>query len=92
MKSIITPVITEKSIARISDGKYVFKIRSFANKPEVAKVIKEIYKVDVIKVNIIKTHNEEILVRGRNKAVKKGYKKAIITIKKGQKIPGFEEK
>lgn len=92
MRSLISPVITEKSIAKVVDGKYIFRIRQNANKPQIAKAISEFYKVNVVKVNIINNQNEEIIVRGRHKATKKGYKKAIVTIKKGQKIPGFEEK
>lgn len=93
MKQILlSPIITEKAISKIIEGVYTFKVANSANKVEVAKAVKDLYKVDVVRVNVIKIKAEEKLVRGRFQARIKGWKKAIVTLKKGQKIPGFEEK
>ena len=57
---IIAPVITEKSMAGIAAKKYTFKVAQDANKIEIAQAVKELFKVDVAKVNTIS-------VRGRAK-------------------------
>ena len=82
---IITPVITEKSTNLSEQNKIVFKINRNANKKNVKKSIEKIFKVNVIKVNIINKKTRTKLTRGRKVKVT-GYKKAIITLKKGQTI------
>ena len=92
MRILIKPVITEKSMTDVSLGRYVFMVAKSANKPEIAKAIYDLYKVKPVKINIITKKGEEKLIRGRYPAKTKSTKKAIVTLKKGQKIPGFEEK
>ena len=82
---IITPVITEKSTNLSEQNKIVFKINRNANKKNVKKSIEKIFKVNVIKVNIKNKKTRIKLTRGRKVKVT-GYKKAIITLKKGQSI------
>ncbi len=82
---IISPVITEKSTNLSDQNKIVFKINKNANKKSVKKSIEKIFKVNVIKVNIINKKTRIKLTRGRKVKVT-GYKKAIITLKKGQSI------
>tara|TARA_Y100000768_G_scaffold112845_1_gene83159 strand:- start:596 stop:892 length:297 start_codon:yes stop_codon:yes gene_type:complete len=82
---IISPVITEKSTNLSEQNKIVFKINRNANKKNVKKSIEKIFKVNVIKVNIINKKTRTKLTRGRKVKVA-GYKKAIITLKKGQSI------
>ena len=82
---IISPVITEKSTNLSEQNKIVFKINRNANKKNVKKSIEKIFKVNVIKVNIINKKTRIKLTRGRKVKVT-GYKKAIITLKKGQNI------
>lgn len=86
------PIITEKSTMGIENGKYVFKVSPKSNKPLIAKEIEELYKVDVIKVNVLKTKTYKHFVKGRQVISQKPWKKAIVTLKKGQKIDGFEIK
>ena len=83
--SIIGPVITEKSTNLSEQNKIVFKVPGKTNKVSIKKNIEKIFKVNVIKVNIINKQNRKKLTRGRKVKVK-GYKKAIITLKKGQSI------
>lgn len=92
MKILIRPMITEKAMAMAAGSKYVFEVATSANKHQVSQSIKEIYKVDVVKVNAIRIKSEEKLIRGRYKATIKAKKKVIVTLKKGQKIEGFEVK
>ena len=82
---IISPVITEKSTNLSEQNKIVFKINRNANKKNVKKSIEKIFKVNVIKVNIINKKTRTKLTRGRKVKVV-GYKKAIITLKKGHSI------
>tara|TARA_B100001540_G_C15181535_1_gene362254 strand:- start:167 stop:463 length:297 start_codon:yes stop_codon:yes gene_type:complete len=82
---IISPVVTEKSTNLSEQNKIVFKINRNANKKNVKKSIEKIFKVNVIKVNIINKKTRIKLTRGRKVKVT-GYKKAIITLKKGQSI------
>ena len=82
---IISPIVTEKSTNLSVQNKIVFKIPSGANKKNLKNNIEKIFKVNVIKVNIINKQNRTKLTRGRKVKVS-GYKKAIITLKKGQSI------
>ena len=83
--SVKSPVITEKATIMSEQNKTVFKVHSSANKKNIKKNIEKIFKVKVIKINIINIKSKYKLRQGR-KSVKKGYKKAIITLKKGQSI------
>ena len=82
---ILSPVVTEKSTNLSEQNKIVFKVPMRANKTNLKKNIEKIFKVNVIKVNIINKQNRIKLTRGRKVKVS-GFKKAIITLKKGQSI------
>lgn len=81
------PIFTEKTEKMKNSEKavYVFKILKSANKVEVKKIIENLYKVKVEKVRIIKTPSKS-LTRAGLKSVRPGYKKALVTLKKGEKI------
>ena len=83
--TIVGPVITEKSTNLSSFNKVVFKVRDDANKKILKKNIEKLFKVNVVKVNIINKKSILKFTRGRNSRVK-GFKKAIVTLKKGQSI------
>ena len=82
---IFSPFVTEKSTNLSEQNKIVFKVPSKANKKNLKKSIEKIFKVDVTKINIINKRNRIKLTRGKKIKVQ-GYKKAIITLKKGQNI------
>jgi len=82
---ILFPVVTEKSTNLSEHNKIVFKVPSSANKVSLKKNIEKIFKVNVTKINIINKQNRTKLTRGRKVKVS-GFKKAIITLKKGQSI------
>tara|TARA_B100000427_G_C15312545_1_gene508941 strand:+ start:158 stop:460 length:303 start_codon:yes stop_codon:yes gene_type:complete len=82
---ILSPVVTEKSTNLSQLNKVTFKVSSKSTKSTVKKNIEKIFKVNVVKVNIINKQRREKIVRGRKVKVQ-GYKKAIITLKKGQNI------
>ena len=82
---ILSPIVTEKSTNMSEQNKIVFKVPNSSNKEIIKKNIEKIFKVNVTKVNIIIKQPRIKLTRGRKVKVK-GYKKAIITLKKGQTI------
>ena len=83
--SILSPVVTEKSTNLSEMNKVVFKVNSMADKKSIKKSVEKIFKVNVLKVNTINIKGKTKLVRNR-KSKKPGYKKAILTLKKGQSI------
>ena len=82
---IVSPMVTEKSTNLSEQNKIVFKVASGANKINLKKNIEKIFKVNVTKINIINKQNRTKLTRGKKVKVS-GFKKAIITLKKGQSI------
>ena len=82
---IISPIVTEKSTKISEYNKIVFKGPANADKKNLKKNIEKIFKVNVVKVNIINKKNREKLTRGRKVKIS-GFKKAIVTLKKGQNI------
>jgi large subunit ribosomal protein L23 len=77
--------VTEKTTNLSDQNKIVFKVPTTANKKNLKNNIEKIFKVNVTKINIINKQNRIKLSRGRKVKVT-GFKKAIITLKKGQSI------
>ena len=82
---ILSPLVTEKTTNLSDQNKVVFKVPVTANKKNLKNNIEKIFKVNVTKINIINKQNRTKVTRGRKVKVS-GYKKAIITLKKGQSI------
>ena len=82
---ILSPLVTEKSTNLSEQNKIIFKVPNKTNKINLKKNIEKIFKVNVTKINIINKQNRTKLTRGRKIKVS-GFKKAIITLKKGQSI------
>ena len=82
---ILSPIVTEKSTNLSDQNKIVFKVPDNANKKNLKKNIEKIFKVNVTKINIINKKSRNKITRGRKVKVM-GYKKAIITLQKGQNI------
>ena len=85
LDTIVSPVITEKATSLSEYNKIVFKVNKGANKNLIKKNIEKIFKVNVVKINTINLKGKTKLVRGK-KSSKSSYKKAIVTLKKGQSI------
>jgi len=83
--SIRNPIITEKATILSEQNKTVFRVHKTANKKVIKKNIEKIFKVNVIKVNIL-NKKTKVKIRQGKKVFKSGYKKAIVTLKKGQSI------
>jgi len=83
------PLVTEKS-TRLSDGsKYVFEVDKRASKDQVRLAVEKAFKVGVVKVNIVRVPGE-IKRMGRRAVAHPSWKKAIVTLKEGDKIQFFE--
>lgn len=83
------PVVSEKSVKGMGHNQYTFKVHSRANKIQVLKAVEEIFKVKVTKVRTMNFFGKKKRFRatvGRQP----DYKKAIVTVKEGQKIEVFE--
>ena len=79
------PVITEKSTALQSSGKYVFEVSKTANKAQVKEAVEKAFKVTVIGVNVMVVKGKLRRV-GRGTTVTPSRKRAIVTLKAGDKI------
>lgn len=88
---ILKPIVTEKSAVFENTGKYIFKVYPGTNKIEVKKAVEKIFGTKVLSVNILNTRLK-IKKRGKTSGTVSGYKKAIVTLKKGEKIKIREEK
>ena len=80
-----SPHITEKATDLVERNKYVFKVFPGANKIEIKKAIEDLYRVDVLSVRIVNVSAKKRRL-GRIEGFRRKYKKAIVTIKKDQKI------
>ena len=85
LNTIVSPAITEKATSLSEFNKIVFKVNKGASKNSIKKSIEKIFKVNVIKINTINLRGKTKLVRGK-KSSRPGYKKAIVTLKKGQSV------
>jgi large subunit ribosomal protein L23 len=83
------PLITEKSMDLVADNKYTFIVDLKSNKVEIKKAVEELFKVKVEKVNTMRYKGKLTRVRGRQ-GFTQDYKKAIVTLKQGDKIEMFE--
>lgn len=82
---IFAPVITEKTAAMESEGKYVFKVDVRASKPQIKQAIEKAFNVKVESVNTMNNHPKDKRV-GRYSGKTNRYKKAIVKLAKGSTI------
>jgi len=85
LDTIISPIITEKATSLSEFNKVLFRVHRGASKNSIKRSIEKIFKVNVTKINTINLREKTKLVKGK-KSRKPGYKKAIVTLKKGQSI------
>jgi len=82
---ILGPRITEKSAYAAEKNTFVFNVAPDANKIQIKQAIKTLYKVTPTAVNIVVAKPRKVVFRG-NRGTQSGYKKAYVTLKKGDKI------
>jgi large subunit ribosomal protein L23 len=90
---ILRPVISEKSIDETQRGKYTFRVHRDANKHQIKEAIEDLFKVDVVTINVSTTQAKE-KSRNRGRVRIEGWtskwKRAVVTLAAGQKIEFFE--
>ena len=86
------PIVTEKSMKFTDNSLYTFLVDKHASKPQIAKAVADQFKVDVVSVKTIIVKGEEKFQRRVRKSYfTKGFKKAMVQLKSGQKISIFEQ-
>ena len=85
MKIIKKPRITEKASFAVEANVYSFDVSDNANKTEIKKAIFALYKVKPTKVNVLSVPRKNIVSKGKI-GVRGGGKKALVYLKKGDKI------
>jgi large subunit ribosomal protein L23 len=83
------PLVTEKNTALQSVGKYSFEVDADASKEQIQQAVEKGFKVTVTSVNVMTVRGRERRV-GRKKVLASKWKKAVVTLKPGDKITIFE--
>lgn len=86
---ILRPIVSEKSMGGMRDGRYSFVVHRNANKIEIRQAVSEIWGVDVASVHTMRYRGK---VRRVNKSEgrRPDWKKAVVTLRPGERIPFFE--
>ena len=83
------PLITEKNTMLHTQGKYAFEVDAEANKPQIKQAVEKAFKVTVMAVNVMTVPGKTKRV-GKQMVLTPSHKKAIVTLKTGDKIELFE--
>lgn len=86
---LLKPLITEKAANLGEVNKYIFEVAVDANKIEVVKAVKEVYGVSPVSVNMVSVSGKQKR-HGRIMGKRKDWKKAIVTLKKGETLNVYE--
>lgn len=85
----LIPIVTEKALRSSAEGTYVFRVPLSATKPMIATAVAKTFGVNVRRVTTLRAVPEKIRFK-RLPGTKQGYKKAIVALIHGERIPGFE--
>ena len=85
---LIAPVVSEKSYSLIEGNKYSFRVHSKAHKTQIRQAVEQLFDVHVKSVNVLKV-NPKPKRRGLQSGTKKGWKKAIVELREGERIEIF---
>jgi large subunit ribosomal protein L23 len=86
---LLAPIVSEKSYAGTSVGKYTFRVHEDAHRTQVRQAVEQLFDVKVARVNIVKVQPKPKR-RGQIRGTKQGWKKAIVKLKPGNTIEFFE--
>ena len=91
MNVIIKPLVTEKSMKNVDHGRVSFHVSRFASKTDIKKAIQDTFKVSVtgLSTSVVKGKTKRVGTRRKEKTLTE-WKKAVVTLKKGDKISLFE--
>jgi large subunit ribosomal protein L23 len=87
---VIRPLVTEKTISGTAQSKYTFQVDPDANKIEIGQAVHQIFNVTVEKVNTLRVRGKTRRLGRFREGRKPGWKKAIVTLKTGDRIEIFE--
>ncbi|MGA2968098.1 MAG: 50S ribosomal protein L23 [Candidatus Levyibacteriota bacterium] len=88
---IIGPIISEKSMNDASKGRYTFKVSLKAGKRDIKKAVEEKFKVNAVKISTVTVKGRTVRAGAkRNEIIRSPFKKAVVTVKEGQKIAIFD--
>jgi len=89
---IISPLITERSMALAQEGKYTFNVGRFATKTQIKLAVEKLFNVHAQKIMTVVTKGRTKRVGKRREQVQlQPMKKAVVQVKKGEKIALFEQ-
>jgi len=86
---LLRPVLSEKAVSTIADGKYVFFVHPSANRSQVKDAVERVFNVEVVKINVAKVRSKQKRL-GRFTGRTAARKKAIVTLAAGQRIQQLE--
>jgi large subunit ribosomal protein L23 len=86
---VLAPIVSEKSYAGTTTGRYTFRVHQDAHKTQVRQAIEELFEVKVARVNIIAVQPKPKR-RGLFKGTRQGWKKAVVQLQPGHRIEFFE--
>ena len=86
---LLKPIISEKSYDLINQSKYTFKVNRHATKPDIRRAVEDVFKVEVTDVNT-SNYRGKLKRQGWTSGRRPNWKKAVVTLKEGQKIEIFE--
>ena len=86
---ILAPVLSEKSYAGTTRGRYTFRMHSSAHKTQISQAVEELFSVKVERVNVIKVQAKPKR-RGVFKGTRPAWKKAVVQLRAGDTIEIFE--
>ena len=86
---LLAPIVSEKSYAGTSAGKYTFRVHDDAHRTQIRQAVEQLFDVKVARVNILKVQPKPKR-RGMIKGTKQGWKKAIVQLRPGHTIEFFE--
>ena len=90
LRSIIRrPIISQRTMDLLAENKYTFEVDLKATKPQIREAVEQIFNVDVEKVNTMRVRGKKRRM-GRSEGKRPDWKKAIVTVKEGQRIELFE--
>ena len=82
---VMSPVMSEKGLIDIEIGKYAFYVHPHANRSQIRDAIEVVFNVDVVKINLLNQRGK-VKTMGRHSGRSPKRKKAIVTLKPGQRI------
>lgn len=83
---VLRPLLTEKSTNGLAFNKYTFKVHEGANKIQIRQAVETLFKVKVVKINTVTMRGKTRQRLGRYKSKGADWKKAVVTLKDGDKI------